>query len=230
MLAVAATTVDVNRFDNAAGATFLTLDTIGLGHDGLLTNAGLLTPGGVGALQTTELSGSFVQTGLGRFETDLDLGLLNTQYTDRINATGTASIGGRFVAYERNVTAITPGDRQSVLVSAPGGVTNTGASLSAVTSAIADFSLVFAPTTLSLRSNVDFATPGRTLNRNRTAVGDYFNRIQIAGSVPLLADTITTLFYTPDAASLGRRYDTFDGEIYAAQLASAVSSADRFAG
>ena len=131
-------------------------------------------------------------------------------------------------AVESNVPLIKPGDRSSVIVQAAGGITDGGVTLSAVKSAIADFSLVFTPTQLRLRANVDFATPGRTLNRNQTAVGDYFNRIQNAGSIDVLATTIAKLFYTPDAATLARIYDSYDGEVYADVQAATTFSADRF--
>ncbi len=66
--------------------------------------------------------------------------------------------------------------------------------LNAPVSAIAQFTLENPAQQLLLRTNIDFAGVARDLNRNRTAVGDYLNRIQAAGSSSTLAPVINQLF------------------------------------
>lgn len=126
-----------------------------------------------------------------------------TQFTDRINVSGTASLAGAVTTSVSNVPLIQAGDRRSVLVDAAGGLTTSGLALNAPVSAIARFSLATTPQQLALRAQVDFAGVDRSLNRNRTEVGDYFNRVQAAGSSAALAPVITHVFYTPDVATLG---------------------------
>uniref|UniRef100_UPI0035CBB5FA hypothetical protein n=1 Tax=uncultured Sphingomonas sp. TaxID=158754 RepID=UPI0035CBB5FA len=229
-LAAGGATADVNRFNNAIGAFFVPFETVGLGQAGLLANAGTFNPGDVGRLQVTALTGSVTQSATGIYFTDLDFNpVVQAQFTDRVNVSGTANLTGAVTTVVANVPIIQAGDRQSVLVDTAGGFTNGGLTLNAPVSAIARFSLVTSPKQLNLREQIDFAGVDRVLNRNRTEVGDYFNRIQAAGSSAALAPVITQLFYTPDVATLGVLYDSFGAEIYADQIASASYSGDRFA-
>ena len=205
-------------------------NTIGLGAAGLLTNNGTVSPGDVGLLQTSTMTGSYTQTMNGILLTDLDFDpAVQSQFTDRINLTGKANVSGTVNTVLHNIPLIQAGDRSSVLFEAQGGVTTGSITLLAPTSAIAKFSLVYTPNDIALRTRVNFAGVDGNLNYNRTQVGQYFNRIQAAGSSAALAPVIVQLFYTPDLASLGKQYDTFDAEIYANQIASALSSVDHFA-
>ena len=62
-----------NAFNNYASGTFYSANVIDL-NGGLLWNAGLLSPGGPGVIQTSALNGSLLQTNSGTYAVDLDLG------------------------------------------------------------------------------------------------------------------------------------------------------------
>jgi hypothetical protein len=223
---------EVNRFDNTAKATLLSSDRVTLGTGGTLSNAGIIAPGGDAKLQTTMLTGSFEQAATGNYVSDLDFGrgVFNAggQFTDRVNATGTAKLAGTVTTSVQNVPQIRSGARSSVLVDAAGGVAGVP-TLAAPTSAIASFALATRGTQLLLDTKVDFAGVNRDLTRNQTSFGDYVNRVQDAGSSPALAPLITQLFYTPSTTLLAQQYDSFGGEIYADVLAGAVYSSGKFA-
>ena len=224
---------EINRFDNNAAGVFLASDRVSLGTGGTLSNDGVLAPGDNYKLQTTALTGSFTQSASGNFETDLDFGrsVFNPggQFTDRVNATESAQIGGTVTTVVQNVPQIRAGERDSVLVATGSGTAAGVPTLVAPTSAIASFGLVNDGRRLSLTTKVDFAGVGRTFNVNRTAVGDYFNSVQNQGSTAALAPVITQIFFTPTTAGLGQLYDSYMGELYADQLAGAVYASDRFA-
>ena len=61
-----------NAFNNLAGGTFRSGATVNLGAGNTLTNEGNLSPGGIGTVQSTALTGNLVQTGTGTFTVDLD--------------------------------------------------------------------------------------------------------------------------------------------------------------
>ena len=75
---------------------------------------------------------------------------------------------------------------------------------------------------------VPMQTPSRSLNTNQTAVGDYLNRIQAAGSSAALAPVIQNLFAVSDPATLGKLYDSFGGQQFADSIVAGTYSADRF--
>ena len=79
-----------NAIFNKAGGTFTTGATVDLRAGNMLTNAGTLSPGGTGTVQTTVLTGNLVQTGSGSLAVDINAA---TGATDRINVSGTASLG-----------------------------------------------------------------------------------------------------------------------------------------
>lgn len=88
-----------NAFDNMAGAIFNSGDSVDLGDDNPFTNAGTLSPGGTGTLQTTVLTGNFEQTDTGSLQIEFDL----SGDTDVLEVIGTVDIGGStldLIAYD----------------------------------------------------------------------------------------------------------------------------------
>ncbi len=87
----------VNSFDNQAGSLFLTLSDVFLtdasapGAGNTLSNSGLLNVGDNARLQDTSLLGNLAQAADGLTTIDVDL---NSQSTDRVIGTGTASVDG----------------------------------------------------------------------------------------------------------------------------------------
>ncbi len=150
-----------NTFDNRAGATFNSGATANLGAGNTLTNAGDLSPGRVGIVQTTALTGNIVQTGTGTFTVDVA-----GASADRVNATGTATLAGTVAV---NV-ASAPTVPEYIILTAAGGVTDLGLTLGP-TSPLLHASLLFPDAfTVVLGLTVEFDLDG--LNRNERGSGE----------------------------------------------------------
>ena len=109
-----------NAFNNMAGGFFNAGATVDLGAGNVLTNAGTLSPGGAGVIQTTALTGNLVQSATGRLLTDINIAGATS---DRINVSGTANLAG---AVQLQVPNVTFGPWQQTVLSAAGGTTNNG--------------------------------------------------------------------------------------------------------
>ena len=112
-----------NAFNNLAGGFFNSGATVDLGAGNVLSNAGPLSPGGAGVIQTTALSGNLAQTATGRLFTDINIAG-NT--SDRINVSGTANLAG---AVQVQVLNPALGAFQQTILSAAGGATTNGLAL-----------------------------------------------------------------------------------------------------
>src|SRR6185369_7219447 len=64
---------------------------VNLGAGNALTNAGTLSPGGAGSIQTTALTGNLVQTPTGQLAIDFNMA---GGSADRVNVSGTANLAG----------------------------------------------------------------------------------------------------------------------------------------
>jgi uncharacterized protein with beta-barrel porin domain len=164
-----------NAFNNMAGGLFNSGATVDLGAGNVLTNAGTLSPGGAGVIQTTALSGNLVQTATGRLFTDINLAGATS---DRVNVSGTASLAG---AVQVQVVNPTLGAFQQTILSAAGGATTNGLSLLA--SPALQAQLVFPNATdVAVRSTgINFLTPG--LNNNQTSLGNALNGAAQSGGL-----------------------------------------------
>jgi hypothetical protein len=214
-----------NSFANHAGATLYSGATLNLGAaSSLLVNDGVLAPGGTGLALTTQLSGSFRQSVAGTSQFKLDLG---SNTVDSLVATGTAELAGRLDLSLLNSHDVMPGNHTSALYTAAGGVTNEGLQLDAPPSAVITYQLLFPDSqTATLDYAVNFAPPA--LVGNRIAIGDYFNRVQLAGSSAALADTITALVSAKDLNSYSDLLTQLGPEFYTEQQAGALESGRRF--
>jgi len=206
-----------NAFHNTAASTLLTLDYVKL-NGGLLTNDGLLTPGGNGLVQVSSVEGDFRQTATGVFLADLDLGKTGKAgEIDRLDITGSLDLKGKFVLQIADPGHILPGDHTASILNGSGVVTASGLQLVAPVSSIATFELTTTADDLNLHYVVDFSPTG--FNVNRTAVGDHINNIQLAGSTDAFAPVTAELFWEPSQVKLADYYDSFSAETYADQVA-----------
>jgi hypothetical protein len=73
-----------------AGSLFNSGPTIKLGGSNLLTNSGTLSPGGLGVVQTSALTGYYSQTATGTYAVDLG----NAGTADLLNVSGAAALAG----------------------------------------------------------------------------------------------------------------------------------------
>jgi uncharacterized protein with beta-barrel porin domain len=156
-----------NAFNNMAGGLFDSGATVNLGAGNTLTNAGTLSPGGAGVIQTTSLTGNLVQSATGRLFTDINIA---GGTSDRVNVSGTANLAGAVQVQVQNATL---GPWQQTVLSAAGGTTNSGLSLLA--SPVLQAQLVYPNATdVAVKSTgINFLTPG--LNNNQTSLANAFN-------------------------------------------------------
>jgi uncharacterized protein with beta-barrel porin domain len=164
-----------NAFNNMAGGFFNAGATVQLGAGNVLTNAGTISPGGTGVVQTTTLTGNLVQTATGRLVTDIGIAG-NT--SDRINVSGTASLAGGVRILVSNVT-LAPW--QQTVLSAAGGATNSGLALLASPALEAQLIFPNATDVVVKSTGVNFAVPG--LGANQTALGNALNGVAQASGI-----------------------------------------------
>ncbi|MBX3695429.1 MAG: autotransporter outer membrane beta-barrel domain-containing protein [Steroidobacteraceae bacterium] len=213
-----------NAFANRAGGTFYSGTTLDLGDAGnLFTNDGVLAPGAADLALVTQLGGSFRQGADAQSIFELDFA---SDTIDSLFASGTATLDGAVDVSLLNVHRIRPGSHVKTLYSGAGGLTNEGLTLTAQPSIVIDYRLLTDATTAALGYEVDFSPDG--LIGNRIAIGDYFNRVQEAGSSPALADTITALVLTTDLGVYSSYMTQLGPEFYAEQQALTLGSAQRF--
>ena len=163
-----------NAFNNQAGGIFNSGTTVNLGAGNTLTNAGIVSPGGNGTIQTTALTGNLVQTNPGQFNVDIDVG--NT-LNDRVNATGTAALNGNVKVQATNVSF---GPKSFTILSAAGGTTDNGLGL--IASPALQAGLTFPNATdVVLGVSLDFSPSAAGLNPNQTRIGNYLNAAFGAG-------------------------------------------------
>jgi uncharacterized protein with beta-barrel porin domain len=164
-----------NAFNNMAGGVFNSGASVSLGAGNTLTNAGTLSPGSAGVIQTTALSGNLVQTATGRLVTDINV---SGSTGDRINVSGTANLAG---AVQLQVQNVTFGAFQQTVVSAAGGTTNNGLTL--VASPLLQAQLVFPNATdvVVKSAGPNFVTPGQ--NTNQIALGNALNAAGQSGGI-----------------------------------------------
>jgi len=196
-----------NAFNNRAGGLFNAGPNVDLGG-GNLSNAGTFAPGGIGTLQTTEVTGNLTQSGSGLLATDIMFGSLTADLT---NVSGTSTLSGQVVPNIVNPGFTQPGTQQVTILTSAGGVTNAG--LTVQDTAVLDYSLLF-PDGFSVVLGVtaDFSPSG--LNRNQTALGENINAIQTAGGSAGFAPAVAGLVTIPDLAGLADAYDQLGPEIY----------------
>jgi uncharacterized protein with beta-barrel porin domain len=156
-----------NAFNNMAGGFFNSGSTVNLGAGNTLTNAGTLSPGGAGVIQTTALTGNLVQSATGRLLTDINIAGASS---DRVNVSGTANLAGAVLVQVQNAIL---GPWQQTVLSAAGGTTNSGLALLA--SPVLQAQLVFPNATdvVVKSAGINFLTPG--LNNNQTSLANAFN-------------------------------------------------------
>jgi uncharacterized protein with beta-barrel porin domain len=156
-----------NAFNNIAGGVFNSGATVNLGAGNTLANAGTLSPGGAGVIQTTTLTGNLVQTATGRLVTDVNVA---GGTSDRINVSGTANLAGAVQLQVQNLIA---GPWQQTILSATSGTTNNGLALLA--SPVLQAQLVYPNSTdvVVKSTGINFVTPG--LNNNQTSLANALN-------------------------------------------------------
>lgn len=161
-----------NAFNNFLGGRFDAGATVDLGG-GTLTNAGILAPGGSGAVQATSLTGDLVQTSTGTYAVDLDP--LGSTTADFIVATGSASLDGRVVT---RLLSVPTGSQTYTIVVAGSPVTDLGATL--VSSPALHAALLFSGNLVQIATDVNFGSVSG-LNGNQQAISRNLHQAFLAG-------------------------------------------------
>jgi hypothetical protein len=115
-----------NGFGNEPGTSLRSGATVVLGGSNPLENRGVLSPGGDGVAQTIGVTGNLLQTNSGVYRLDLEFA---GDVSDRLAITGEADLDGEVDVNTLDVAAIVPGTRWVTILTAAGGVTDSGLSL-----------------------------------------------------------------------------------------------------
>ena len=207
-----------NAFNNRYGGFFYSGSTVSIGATNTMTNEGVLTPGGFGVIQTTALTGNFVQTSTGTFTVDIDQSALVTN--DLLTVTGTADFAGYVFA---NPIAITT-TGSTMISTAVGGLTNTA---EAVDTTKTDFKLeVVNGSELWLSwlpmSVFDLFSGYLTPNQEATAV--YLDTLRQSGPSAALLALIDAVKGQPNEAEILMAIDRLHPEHYLAQVNDTLHS------
>ena len=211
---------------NVAGGVFIAGPVVNLGPNGVFTNNGLLSPGGLGAVLSLSQTGSLITTPSSLYDVDLQF---SNQSADLVTVGSKASLAGTVGVNVLNPGQALPGVHDVTIVTAGGGAANQGVNLSAPQSAVATFGLTFPDANDEvLHYVIDFAPAG--LTPNETALGQTVNSIQTARLYPGFAGVAALLYAQPDVASLSRLYDLIGGQGVTAVQTATLSAIDGIEG
>jgi hypothetical protein len=214
-----------NGFANNVGAILYSGTTLNLGDPAnVLTNNGLLSPGGPQLAVHTQLSGSYDQSATGVADLEIDFGALES---DRLSASGTARVGGVVNFTLLNTQFIRSGLHYQPLFVAAGGVTNTGIDFNPQQSIVMHYALrQRGADNIGADYNVEFAAAG--LRGNRLDVGNYLDRLTANGDPGGLGATVSRAVQETDLGNYATMLTQLGAEFYAEQQALALSGVQRF--
>ena len=216
----------VNVFDNRAGGVFNAGTTAYVGAGNTLNNAGVFSPGGNGAVQTTTVTGNLVQTTSAALVADVDLG---TGTSDLVSVTGTADLAGSVDLTLQNVTVqnLTVGGQEFTLVSAAGGLTHSGLALQELSPALQAELLYPNATDLVLGIEANF-TGIDGLNANQSQTSGSLNNAFLLGSGGV-SPVLNGLLATTGLDNYQVALDQLGAEIYGNVESGALFSSRDFA-
>ena len=208
-----------NAFNNKAGGLFNSGAIVDLGAGNTLTNAGTLSPGGAGLIQTTTLNGNLTQSATGMLFADINLAGATS---DLVNVSGAANLSG---AVQLHVLNPQLGAFQQTILSAAGGTTVNGLSLLASPALQAQLVYPNADDVVVKSSGINFLTPG--LSINQTSLGNALNgaaqNLGLGGPVfNLLLNGVTT------PAGYGLVLNQLSGEVATGMQQTTVDAMNSF--
>ncbi len=206
-----------NSFSNSQNAVFVMGSTVNLGG-GTLSNAGLISPGGIGITSTANVTGNFTQTMTGTTATDINFA--NGAF-DQINVTGNATLSGQLDLSLLNVASVTAGTHNYNIITAGGTLNDRSLNLIAPLSAVSTYALIpNANGQLVLQNVVNFS-PAQ-ITGGTSSFGDYISELQAGGSSPALSGMIAQVFSAPSADQLTRLYKQLTPASYGPMEASTL--------
>jgi hypothetical protein len=214
-----------NTFVSHREAAFVPGAALKLGDAGnMLTSFGIMMPGDMGFAQQTDLAGSFTQGDTGLTYAELDFG---SDIIDSLNATGSVQLGGELEVSLLNPQLIPVGHFEKNVFTGEHGVADNGMILTTAPSVVITYELAYSePTAAVLNYGVDFSPEG--LSDNLKEVGEYFNRIQIAGSSSGMAGTVEKLLYDPGMEEYRNSLSQMSPDFYGEHQAALIHSSQEF--
>jgi len=206
-------------FNNLQDAAFRPNATVDLGGaNGQLNNSGLLQPGGAGTGAVVALNGNLVENASATYDIDVGFGI---SVTDRIDASGNATVGGTIVPH---FTALM--NQNENIVTSVGTMTNANPT-STFNSVVLHFSLAFGAHALTLTPIANWAPLGMT--NNEESVGHYFQAIWDAGGAVPLAGDMGILAQISALPNYADALNHMTPAAYATAIAGEQSNAQDFA-
>jgi hypothetical protein len=216
----------INSFNNLSSGVFNSGKIANVGALNTITNDGLMSPGGVGIVMETAITGNLSQSITGTYGTDVDFrqfGVSGALPTDLYTATGNLNMAGIVNLNLLNIGTVKPGEHSSVIAqSTTGTFSGNDLTLYALQSAVASYTLEHSNTDLSLDYNVDFAPKG--LTPNETSLGEYINAVQTDGGSVALEPAIQGLFTIATLDDYAKALDELTPEPYLANDIAAMMS------
>ncbi|WP_340647003.1 autotransporter domain-containing protein, partial [Phenylobacterium sp.] len=192
-----------NSFTNRAPGVVESAQVIAL-NGGNFTNAGIVSPGGAGALATTALLGDFTQGATGALQID-------TRYqagtSDRLNVSGAAALAGHVLLEPYHVLDLIPGRYVTVLSAA--SLANNGITADTSNTLVIDYGLRATATELQVGTDkVDFVLAG--LRPNQVAITKHIQASWAAGGTPAQEPLLDALAYQKNRPAYAARVNTLD--------------------
>jgi hypothetical protein len=217
-----------NSFVNRSSGTVAAGATLDFGGGGAL-NEGTWSTGISNDVAHSSLTGDFTQAASGALLVDIDH---LTQTADRIDVSGAADLAGSIELNQMHISAIRPGQTQTVLFAAEGGLSADDLVLAVTPSIVTQYVLeTISDTELALTLSTTFVpgdTPTERLLPNEKRIGEYINAVQLAGSSNTLVPTIASLVDATTVSTLGSKYQMLSPENYAAAPLAAVEAGQQF--
>ncbi|MBN2231362.1 MAG: hypothetical protein JW781_00890, partial [Deltaproteobacteria bacterium] len=216
-----------NGFHNYNGATFNCGEILSLGNTASMVNEGIFSPGGSGIICETTLTGFLEQVDASRMIMELDM---QSGVSDVVDVSGIADLAGKIQIGLLNPGFAANGTYRSTLITAAGGIIDSGLSLLATRTAVMDYDLLFDEngTDVVLEAVIDTTPNGLTPSQKK--LGDFVNRLQASGMAADFAPFAAELFALPDVESLGKAYQQLSPASYNLSAAASTETGDQYIG
>ncbi len=212
--------VGSNTLNNLAGGVLNVNTVLSVGAGNTVSNAGVISPGGSGTIETTALTGNLVQTSTGSLAIDLDAA---SNIADRVDVSGSAALGG---SISLSVAGIAINSGTVTVLTAGSGATHSGLSLIA-SPALQAFLLYPDANTVQVAYDISFAPTSAGLNTNQAALGGYLNAATASDPTRLTEVTGALLSVTSNGA-YAAALDQLSPEIYGDGATSSLYGAHAF--
>ncbi len=202
------------------------LDLQGTLASPIMTNSGgSLAVGGVGAIGAGTIDGDYAQAAGGGLLVDVDFA---SGESDLLSVSGTASLAGAVTPTALNLNA---GEQTFTILTAAGGVTDNGLTLSPFASPLVDAELVFPnANNVAIAVSVAFVPADVALDEDQVALAGNLEAVFAAGGATRdLAEMYAALFFDiDDDAAYRAALDELSPEVFLGTQAASLFGAEGF--